>query len=183
MSEHATEGTESAVPAKQREREHGRRIAVCSDEPYPVHQEVCQLLANRGHTIVPFGSLVDGAEHAWAQVAERAALAIARGDADEGVFFCWSGTGICMAANKVFGIRAALCSDPGQVRAARTWNHANVLCLSNRTLSRDIAKEIIAAWFETERGVEGQSGVDDLDEIDARYRNPNLNADAAKGKS
>jgi ribose 5-phosphate isomerase B len=75
---------------------------------------------------------------------------MARGDCDHGVFFCWTGTDISIAANKVSGIRAALRADPGQAAGARVWNHANVLCLSNRTLADDLAKEILTAWFATE---------------------------------
>jgi len=146
------------------------RIALCSDEPYPVHALVTELLSARGHTVVPFGSVASGREEPWAEVAEKAALAVAGGDCDEGVFFCWSGTGISMAANKVAGIRAALCGDPGAARAARVWNHANVLCLSNRTLSADMAKEMIAAWLETEPGTEGSEGVRRLNELDERHR-------------
>src|SRR5688572_18950814 len=97
------------------------RIALCSDEPYPVHALVRTLAESRGHQLVPFGALESGIEAPWAESAERAALAVASGDCDEGIFFCWSGTGIAMAANKVAGIRAALCTDPGMVRAARTW--------------------------------------------------------------
>jgi ribose 5-phosphate isomerase B len=146
------------------------RIAVCSDEPYPVHATVQRLLAERGHQILAFGSVATGSEQPWAQVAEQAALAVASGQAEQGIFFCWTGTGICIAANKVAGIRAALCSDPGQASAARVWNHANVLCLSNRTLSDDMAKEILAAWFDTEPGVRGDDGVRLLAELDARHR-------------
>src|SRR5882672_10057029 len=119
------------------------RIAICSDEPYPVHDLVRSLVEARGHNVVAFGSVQTGKEAPWAEVAEQAALSVARGECDEGIFFCWSGTGISMAANKVAGIRAALCSDPGASRAARVWNHANVLCLSNRTLSTDMAKEVL----------------------------------------
>jgi ribose 5-phosphate isomerase B len=75
-----------------------------------------------------------------------------------------------MAANKVAGIRAALCSDPGAARAARIWNHANVLCLSNRTLSTDMAKEMLAAWLDTEPGTQGSDGVDRLKSVDQRHR-------------
>lgn len=146
------------------------RIAMCSDEPYPVHGTVRALLEKRGHTVIPFGSIADGREAAWAEVAEQAALRIARGECDEGVFFCWTGTGISIAANKVAGIRAALCGDPGTARAARMWNHANVLCLSNRTLSTDMAEEILAAWFETAPGERGQDGVARLSAVDARHR-------------
>lgn len=146
------------------------KIALCSDEPYPVHALVQELLQARGHTIVPFGSVASGKDEPWAEVAERAAQAVASGACDEGVFFCWSGTGISMAANKVAGIRAALCGDPGAAKAARIWNHANVLCLSNRTLSNDMAKELIAAWLDTEPGSEGAAGVRLLGEVDERHR-------------
>jgi ribose 5-phosphate isomerase B len=146
------------------------KIALCSDEPYPVQVLVEDELKSRGHQVVGFGSVVTGREEPWPEVAEQAALAVARGDCDEGVFFCWSGTGICMAANKVFGIRAALCSDAGQARAARIYNHANVLCLSNRSLSLDLAKELLEAWFSTERGTDGASSVAQMNELDERYR-------------
>jgi len=143
---------------------------MCSDEPYPVHETVRALLETRGHTVMRFGSIADGCEAAWAEVAEQAALCIARGECDEGVFFCWTGTGISIAANKVAGIRAALCWDPGTARAARIWNHANVLCLSNRTLSTDMAKEIIEAWLEPAPGKEGDDGVRKLEAVDRRQR-------------
>jgi ribose 5-phosphate isomerase B len=146
------------------------RIALCSDEPYPVHATVERWLAARGHAVVKFGAVASGTEQPWARVAEQAAQAVACGDCEQGVFFCWTGTGISIAANKVAGVRAALCSDPGQAAAARVWNHANVLCLSNRTLADDLAKEMLAAWFDTEPGERGASGVACLAEVDARHR-------------
>jgi ribose 5-phosphate isomerase B len=159
------------------------KIALCSDEPYPVHELVRKLVEKRGDSVLVFGSVATGREHPWAKVAEEAALAVAEGRADEGIFFCWSGTGICMAANKVPKIRAALCSDPGQVRAARVWNHANVLCLSNRTLSDDMAKEMLAAWFETESDQAGASGVEIMKEVDLRHRTRGAGPSQAGGKS
>jgi ribose 5-phosphate isomerase B len=146
------------------------RIALVSDEPYPVHSTVRDWLAERGHEVVPFGSVATGEESPWALAAEQAAEAVARGDCDQGIFFCWTGTGISMAANKVSGIRAALCSDPGQAAGARVWNHANVLCLSNRTLADDLAKEILQVWFDTEPGDRGSAGVADLAGVDERHR-------------
>jgi ribose 5-phosphate isomerase B len=146
------------------------RIAVCSDEPYPVHEVVRAQLATRGHELVPFGALASGKDEPWAEIAEQAALSVARGECDEGIFFCWSGTGISIAANKVAGIRAALCSDPGTARAARVWNHANILCLSNRTLSNDMAKELLEAWFEPAQTAQGDDGVRRLAAVDARHR-------------
>lgn len=146
------------------------RIAVGSDEPYPVHQVIIDELERRGHDVVRFGSVASGADEPWTEVAEAAAQAVATGDCDEGVLCCWTGTGISMAANKVAGIRAALCGDPGTAAGARVWNHANVLCLSNRTLSGDMAKEILAAWLDTDPGQRGADGVQRMNELDARHR-------------
>jgi len=145
-------------------------IALCSDEPYPVHARVEQELLRRGHELRKFGALETGREAPWALCAEQAARAVASGACAEGIFFCWSGTGICMAANKIAGVRAALCTDPGTARAARKWNHANVLCLSNRLLSEDLAKEILEAWFEAFPLEPGQAGVQDLSAVEARAR-------------
>jgi ribose 5-phosphate isomerase B len=146
------------------------RVALCSDEPYPVHAVVRALLEQRGHEVLPFGAVATGRDAAWADVAEEAALAVASGACHEGVFFCWTGTGISMAANKVPGIRAALCTDPGTAAGARVWNHANVLCLSNRLLSQDMAKEIVAAWLDTDPGDNGAAGVERLRQMDERHR-------------
>lgn len=117
-----------------------------------------------------FGSIESGLETAWALAAEAAAEAVARGECEQGVFFCWTGTGISIAANKVPGVRAALCSDPGQAAGARVWNHANVLCLSNRTLADDLAKEILAAWFGTQPDDRGSAGVAELAGVESRHQ-------------
>ena len=148
------------------------RIAVCSDEPYPVHATVLAELRERGHEVLTFGAVATGEDAPWATTAETAALAVATGDCDEGVFLCWTGTGISIAANKVAGIRAALCGDAPTAAGARVWNHANVLCLSNRTLSDDVAREILAGWFDTDPGEKGRAGVTDLDEVESRHRRP-----------
>ncbi len=146
------------------------RIALCSDEPYPVHDTLKALIEARGHEVRLFGSPATGVDAPWATTAEAAALAVASGDCDEGVFCCWTGTGISIAANKIAGVRAALCADPGTAAGARVWNHANVICLSNRTLSADMAREILAAWFDTDPGGEGTAGVAALALVDARHR-------------
>jgi ribose 5-phosphate isomerase B len=146
------------------------RIALCSDEPYPVHQTVLKWLTEHDHSVELFGSLQRGAEVPWALAAEEAASAVASGRCEQGIFFCWTGTGISIAANKLNGVRAALCSDPGQAAAARVWNHANVLCLSNRSLADDMAKEILSAWFETNPGDKGTPGVELLGQVEARHR-------------
>jgi ribose 5-phosphate isomerase B len=144
------------------------RIALCSDEVYPVHELVERALAERGHELVRFGALLRGGTTSWALTAEAAALAVAGGDCVEGIFFCWSGTGISISANKVAGVRAALCTDAQTARAARLYNHANVLCLSNRLLSGDLAKEILDAWFEPYLHETGVLGVAELMAVEAR---------------
>ncbi|HVK78459.1 MAG TPA: RpiB/LacA/LacB family sugar-phosphate isomerase [Kofleriaceae bacterium] len=146
------------------------KIALCADEPYPVHATLRRLIEQRGHTVEAYGAAATGADAPWADTAEAAAEAVARGVCDEGIFLCWSGTGISMAANKVHGVRAALVWDPGGAAAARVWNHANVLCLSHRTLSDDMAKEIVAAWFDTAPGDQGADGVARLRAVDDRHR-------------
>ena len=146
------------------------RIAVCSDEPYPVHHTIVAERERRGHEVQPFGSFASGREVHFAPAAEAAAMAVSEGLCDEGIFLCWTGTGISIAANKVARVRAALCADPGTAAGARVWNHANVLCLSNRTLSKDMAKEILSAWFDTEPGSKGAEGVTELKQVDKRHR-------------
>lgn len=125
------------------------KFAVGSDEPYPVNEYVVSLLESRGHSVQRFGSLVGGSDRPYTEVAFEGASAVAAHHCDEGVLFCWSGTGISIVANKVHGIRAALCEDAETARAARIWNHANVLALSNRKITLDLAKEIVEAWLET----------------------------------
>jgi ribose 5-phosphate isomerase B len=144
-------------------------IALCSDEVYPVHDVVAAELGKRGHAVRRFGALETGAEARWALAAEQAGLAVASGACVEGIFFCWSGTGISIAANKLPGIRAALCTDAGTVRAARRYNHANVLCLSNRLLSNDLARELLEAWFEPYPADVGAGGVRDLHLVESRH--------------
>lgn len=86
---------------------------------------------------------------AWPEVACAVGERVASGACDQGILFCWTGTGVSMAANKVPGVRAALCPDPETGRGARKWNDANVLCMSLRLTSETVAKEILDAWFET----------------------------------
>ena len=84
------------------------------------------------------------------QVARQVAEDVAEGRSEEGILFCWTGTGVSIAANKVPGVRAALCFDAETARGARVWNNANVLCLSMRLTSEIMLEEILEAWFETE---------------------------------
>ena len=131
------------------------KIAIGSDERTAVTDAVMDELRRRGHELLPAGPLA-AADQArgeggndWPAVARDVAQAVASGAADEGILFCWTGTGVSMAANKVPGIRAALCDDAETARGARLWNNANILCLSLRRASEPIAKEILDSWFNT----------------------------------
>lgn len=113
-----------------------------------VPQMVIERLLSMGHEVTRFGAF-DMANAPWPKVAAEVATTVANGKADLGILFCWTGTGISLAANKVKGIRAALCNDAETAAGARKWNDANVLALSLRSTSEQVAKEILDAWFST----------------------------------
>ena len=86
------------------------------------------------------GALNDDERDDWAWCSEAAARDVADGRAEQAIVCCWTGTGASMAANKVAGVRAALCGDAQTAAGARRWNDANVLALSLRTTSRGAAR-------------------------------------------
>ena len=124
------------------------RIAVSTDERTRLVDSVIEELRGRGHEVTYFGP-AEGQEADWPEVTVQAAEKVAGGEADQAVVMCWTGTGCTLAANKVPGIRAALCGDAETARGARIWNHANVLGLSLRATTDSVAKEILTAWLET----------------------------------
>lgn len=147
------------------------KLAVGSDERTHLTDVVVEALKERGHDVVLFGPLGEG-EPQWPKVAQQVAEQVASGAADEGILFCWTGTGVSIAANKVPGIRAALCDDAETARGARLWNDANVLCLSIRRTSEVMAMEILEKWFGT---VYQPNDTDDacmaqVAALEARYR-------------
>jgi ribose 5-phosphate isomerase B len=123
------------------------RISVASDMDTPVARAVVEELRKRGHEPLVHGALAEGERADWAWACERAAREVAEGQAAQGIVCCWTGTGASIAANKVSGIRAALCGDAETARGARQWNDANVLALSLRTTSEPILEEILDGWF------------------------------------
>ena len=124
------------------------RIAVAADERTGVADAVVDALRSRGHEVVAHGALTDGERDDWAWASEAAARDVAEGRAEQAVVCCWTGTGASIAANKVGGVRAALCEDAETARGARKWNDANVLALSLRRTSEPLLAEILDAWFE-----------------------------------
>jgi ribose 5-phosphate isomerase B len=124
------------------------KIAVAADERTGVADAVVDELRKRGHEPIVHGALADGERDDWAWASEAAARDVADGRADQGIVCCWTGTGASIAANKVDGIRAALCADAETAAGARRWNDANVLALSLRATSQALLGEILDAWFE-----------------------------------
>jgi ribose 5-phosphate isomerase B len=123
------------------------RIAVAADERVGVAEAVVDELRRRGHDPLPHGALSEAERDDWAWASEAAARDVAEGRADQGIVCCWTGTGASIAANKVPGIRAALCVDAPTAAGARQWNDANVLALSLRATSEAELVEILDAWF------------------------------------
>lgn len=123
------------------------RISVAADGKDGVAELVVSELRERGHEVVTHGALNDGERDDWAWACELAARDVSEGRAEQAVVCCWTGTGASIAANKVRGVRAALCVDAYTADGARKWNDANVLALSLRLTSEVVLKEILDAWF------------------------------------
>ena len=121
------------------------RIAFGTDERTPFTDAVKDDLERRGHEVV-----VVGEGDPWPDVGREVGGAVAGGAADLGVVCCWTGTGVSMAANKVPGVRAALCTDAETARGARRWNDANVLAMGLRLTSPEVASEMIEAFLTTD---------------------------------
>ena len=122
------------------------RVVLGSDEKSPLTDAVETALRERDHEVVLVGPPA-GDDLDWARVGRRVGELVATGEADTGVLFCWTGTGASIAANKVKGARAALCTDAATAEGARRWNDANVLVMSLRLTSPTVAGEMLDAWF------------------------------------
>jgi ribose 5-phosphate isomerase B len=123
------------------------RVSLSADELTGVAEELPDELRRRGHDLVLHGAYVQEERPDWAWASETAARDVAEGRAEQGIVACWTGTGASIAANKVPGIRAALCVDAQTADGARRWNDANVLALSLRQTSTAELGEILDAWF------------------------------------
>ena len=123
------------------------RIALAADELTGVAAAIPKELRQRGHEPILHGAYVPQERPDWAWASAEAARDVAAGRADQAIVACWTGTGASIAANKVAGIRAALCVDAGTAEGARRWNDANVLALSLRLTSQAELEEILDAWF------------------------------------
>jgi ribose 5-phosphate isomerase B len=120
------------------------KIVVGADDEGRVADVVVDELRGRGHDV----TVLDRDQ--WPDVARRVAETVASGEADQGMLFCWTGTGTSMAANKVPGVRAALAWEPWIAEGARRWNDANVLVMSLKRTEPETAKQIVDAWLAVE---------------------------------
>ncbi|HSO95881.1 MAG TPA: RpiB/LacA/LacB family sugar-phosphate isomerase [Acidimicrobiia bacterium] len=125
------------------------RVALGSDEQTPLTDAVADDLRDRGHDVTLLGP-PGGEDKQWAQVGREVGELVASGTCETGVLFCWTGTGASIAANKVPGARAALCTDAATAAGARRWNDANVVVMGLRLTSTELAREMLDAWFGTD---------------------------------
>jgi ribose 5-phosphate isomerase B len=121
------------------------RIAFGTDEATELTSAIKTALVEQGHEV-----LVVAEDDPWPDIGRGVGEAVAGGQADRGVVCCWTGTGVSIAANKVEGVRAALCTDAETARGARRWNDANVLAIGLRLTSADVAREMLEAFLSTE---------------------------------
>jgi ribose 5-phosphate isomerase B len=145
------------------------RVAVSADERVGIADAIVEELRGRGHEPIPHGALTDAERDDWAWASETAARDVAEGRSEQAIVCCWTGTGASIAANKVPGVRAALCADAQTAAGAREWNDANVLALSLRTTSEAELREILDAWFEARpsAGADDRANVAHLSEIES----------------
>jgi ribose 5-phosphate isomerase B len=125
-----------------------KRVAIGADDKGPLTEALLADFEKRGLEVERFGVLDDGST-AWASIGRAVGESVARGSADIGVVCCWTGTGVSIAANKVSGVRAALCGDAATAAGARKWNDANVLALSLRATAVPVGLEIVEAFLTT----------------------------------
>jgi ribose 5-phosphate isomerase B len=128
------------------------RIIIGADDEGAAADAVVDELRTRGHDVTVLE------REQWPDVAARVARSVAAGDADQGVLFCWTGTGTSMAANKVPGVRAALAWEPWIAEGARKWNDANVLVMSLKRTEPDMARAIVDAWLSVDGPDPGEAG-------------------------
>ncbi len=153
----------------------GLRLAVGSDEKRLLTDFVVEQLRKEGYQLELFGPL-KGEPIGWPDVGERVAVEVSSGRADEGIVFCWTGNGVSIAANKVPGVRGALCNDAESARGARVWDGANVLAMSLRSISQGVAKEIPNAWFSSQPAKTGVDAelIERAKRLDSKYHTENL---------
>lgn len=144
------------------------KVAVGSDERTTLTDFVLRRLQEKGIEVELYGALKEE-NLSWVEVGEKVAERVVAGQVSQGVLFCWTGTGVSITANKVPGVRAALCSDAATAEGARKWNHANILVMGLRLTSEPVAQEILEAWFNTPYPEAEATTVAKVDLLEKKY--------------
>jgi len=130
------------------------RIVFGTDEETPITRAILEHVSATGHSVA-----VVAAGEEWPEVGRAVGEEVAAGRADRGVVCCWTGTGVSIAANKVPGVRAALCTDAETASGARRWNDANVVAIGLRLTSEAVARELVSAFLSTEPDAESAPAI------------------------
>lgn len=151
------------------------KIVISSDEHTDLINCLLEDLRQRGHITEYLGPKAGESPYDWPEITLKAVERVIQKQADEAIILCWTGTGCSLVANKIPGIRAALCHDNETAKGARIWNHANVLALSLRTTSPAIAKEILDSWFGTPLSQDAWNlkQIARIEMIERKYNNEN----------
>lgn len=148
----------------------GMKIIIGNDHASPeMKKELVRYLEELGHEVVNFG--VDTTESCnYPEIGEKVGRAVVAGQADCGILICGTGVGISLAANKVKGVRAAVCSETTTARLAKQHNNANIIAFGSRVVGLETAKDIVKTYLEAEfeGGGRHQLRIDMLHEIENR---------------
>lgn len=140
------------------------KLVVASDERTKLTDFVVDYLKSQGHKLVLMGILGERGFDKWVEIGRQVGLLVSEGKVERGILFCWSGTGICMAANRINGARAALCWTPEIARLARKWDNANILCMALVNTKEEQAKQILDTFLSAPFDEEGFNEAYKLDE-------------------
>ncbi len=125
------------------------KIAIGSDHGgFEYKASIIKALQDKGYEVVDMGTYSPESCD-YPIIAKKVARAVAKGDFEKGILVCGTGIGMSMAANKVKGIRAAVCGDTFSARATRAHNNANILCLGQRVVGEGLALDIVDIWLTT----------------------------------
>ena len=148
--------------------DYGMKIGIGNDHAaVTMKKEISNYLKDLGYEVVDYGTGSD-ASCCYVQYGEKVARAVVAKEVELGILICGTGVGISLAANKVKGIRAAVCSEPCTARLSRQHNNANILAFGARIVGIETAKEIVKAWLDAEfQGGRHQERVDRIMAIEA----------------
>ena len=145
------------------------RVALANDHAATeLKFQVKEYLESKGYEVINYGTDTNDSCN-YPEYGEAVGNAVTKGEADAGVLICGTGVGISIAANKVKGIRAVVCSEPVTARLSKLHNDSNIVAFGARIVGFETAKAILDAWFETEyEGGRHQKRVDMITEIEER---------------